>query len=221
MPFTSLPLHIRAAAAVVLAKRGGVVYATVRAVHLAKPSEPLRIARERRMILNQAQAGAVYSAMLALNNVGSEVACAFVGDANHISTERLVGFQVAKNLFKVQTHTDGSVLIRFYVHENVMLPEKHASQAAFAAAYSLDGATPPKLLLTEEEAKSAHQNMIFFERNGYRDMEQGFDNHWLSRSLDGRIRVTVRSDNTEAAPAEYYAGRAEFSKAYNVGNPPS
>lgn len=69
------------------------------------------------MILTQAQAEAVYSAMCALNNVGARIAASIDGGENEVC----------------EMH-DGTVVI----HANFGLTkEQHANQAAFAAAYGL------------------------------------------------------------------------------------
>lgn len=69
------------------------------------------------MILTQAQAEAVYSAMVALNNVGGRIAAAIDGGEKEVCGMR-----------------DGAVV----VHANYGLTEEqHANQAAFATAYGL------------------------------------------------------------------------------------
>ncbi len=70
------------------------------------------------MILNQAQAEAVYSAMCALNNVGGKLWC-YVG-----------GYRIEDE------GADGVTIMNDY-RVNPQTLERHASQAAFAAAYNL------------------------------------------------------------------------------------
>lgn len=65
------------------------------------------------MILNQAQAEAVYSAMCALNNVNAEIDT-FVGDIRVLERGGVVR-----------------------VFERGFIVERHSNQAAFAAAYGL------------------------------------------------------------------------------------
>lgn len=72
------------------------------------------------MILNQAQAEAIYSAMCALNNVGGRIAV-------------MIDFNKASEREIVQDNY-GNVLVKSDLGMKV---ERHTSQAAFAAAYSL------------------------------------------------------------------------------------
>lgn len=69
------------------------------------------------LILNQAQAEAVYSAMCALNNVGARISC------------------TVQELILVRETVAGSI----YVVSDApgVAGEHHADQAAFATAYSL------------------------------------------------------------------------------------
>ncbi|MDR6216213.1 hypothetical protein [Paracidovorax wautersii] len=68
------------------------------------------------MILNQAQAEAVYSAMCALNNVSGRCTELAIGDGDAI----------------VQNYTSGTVIV---IDGNAT--ERYADQTAFATAYSL------------------------------------------------------------------------------------
>jgi len=72
------------------------------------------------MILNQAQAEAVYSAMCALNNVGGRIAA-------------MMEFKT-KNEVQVTQQADGQVLV---LKDIGLTCERHADQAAFANAYNL------------------------------------------------------------------------------------
>lgn len=82
------------------------------------------------MILNQAQAEAVYSAMAALNNVASNggIRISFNGTVNR-EIQRITVEETDADLYRVSyvdCYTDQR-------HE-----EHHAGQAAFAAAYGLN-----------------------------------------------------------------------------------
>ena len=75
------------------------------------------------MILSQAQAEAVYSAMCALNNVGN--VCGKVAvSASH-----------AKNDIEIRWDADGVKIVRGMLVCNAR--ELYSTQAAFAAAYNL------------------------------------------------------------------------------------
>lgn len=82
------------------------------------------------MILNQAQAEAVYSAMCALNNVGGR---------SHVRINAARG-----GLIHVNELPDGA--IQLWRGDAVGYPtgaiENYADQSAFAAAYGLDGKEP-------------------------------------------------------------------------------
>ena len=69
------------------------------------------------MILSQAQAEAVYSAMAALNNVAGRIECS-VGEAIRVAE------MVSGSIFVSTTTSDMGL-------------ERYADQAAFAAAYNL------------------------------------------------------------------------------------
>ena len=79
------------------------------------------------MILNQAQAEAVYSAMRALNNVGAVVAHADCG---------LYG--IGNPPLEVAESADGSVAVGYRLGGlSPIVLENHSSKAAFAIAYGL------------------------------------------------------------------------------------
>ncbi|MDD5325895.1 MAG: hypothetical protein PHR71_11420 [Polaromonas sp.] len=77
------------------------------------------------MILNQAQAEAIYGAMVALNNIGATIRCEF----SHADVMFLVYETPTTNRVMITTRDSKDVLASEH--------ETYADQAAFAAAYEL------------------------------------------------------------------------------------
>jgi len=79
------------------------------------------------MILNQAQAEAIYNAMVAMNNVSARLVAEWeqVYDTGY--------YAARKEQFEVREQRDGSVLVRILGVDGVT----YENQAAFATAYGL------------------------------------------------------------------------------------
>lgn len=83
-------------------------------------------------ILTQPQAKAIYSAMCALNNVSLR----FVAEWEQVHDTGY--YPKRKEQFEVREQRDGSILVRILGCDGVGYP----NQAAFAAAYGLNGDEP-------------------------------------------------------------------------------